>query len=168
MYRLHPLLDSIRATGGVAVRALTCVVPTLIMAGCVMPLSPSSSIENRFNIPHSDMDAVWTAAIQVFADREWRIEASNEAAGIIYARDVEVAPRRAAEYMECRGDAVLRDTGHVGDLGVALRQDGEDVVLTVNAKWLVVRELLHPVRFHCESTGRFEQELYESVVARMR
>ena len=130
-----------------------------------MSLPDGPSIQNRFEISPGNVDAAWNAVIQLFADRGWEMEALNRSAGIIYARGVEIDPADVDAYMECKS-GIMEDVDHLGDFGIAVRQNGEVFTLTVNVEWVVMRTLVteNPVMFHCESTGEFERQFHDSVV----
>lgn len=149
------------------------VAATLSLLGCVRPLiSPLSPPPYRADVPAS-YAATWTAIVQALAKQNVPLRAIARDSGVI-ATDDFVTP--IGLWADCgrRGDEALEGEAVVA-FTVFAEADGDHTRVQVNSKMRTQAHRrgssgklkTHPV-LPCASTGRFEANLVDAVMERVK
>jgi hypothetical protein len=109
------------------------------------------------------IDPVWTALIDLFADRNWAIQTMAKDSGLIVTDWM----KGAEEYGDCGGSGIATTHGVQVRFNVRVKGDGAKTEVTVNASFRELRTFDGESRMvDCESKGTVEALIHREVTAR--
>ncbi len=154
--------------GKVPARAVVLLV-VLVQTGCATlsySVPQDRAVENRF-VVEADVDRVWTAVVDAFADNSWPITTMDKASGFIAADEVSVP----SSFMDCGvsvsdGRAVQYGYNYTSfNIVIREAETSEQTMLRVNTTMRGgVRSLAGLQPRQCVSTGLAEATIHDAVL----
>lgn len=135
-----------------------------LLVGCATP--PKVYEFDKSWVVESEFDEIWSATVELFAERNWPISTLEKDSGIIVTDWVSVGME--GEYADCGqpGLAVVRR--REVKFNVFIRK-GDQIALTVNTSFRELRRFDYQSFYsECNSTGALEAEVHQLVLQRVR
>jgi hypothetical protein len=138
----------------------------LIVAACPAPTPPKTyTVDKNFTIS-APVDATWSAIVDVFALRNWKIDKLDKASGLITTDWMLVSAystETVGQFMDCGttpGETEADKLRSLVSFNIVVHEAGPNTAVTVNASF---RRRLGNGLIDCESTGAVEDLIHENL-----